>query len=62
MSVILEQYNPHEIEPEVQEHWLSQKTFKAKEDPSKEKILLPLHVSISIWASPHGARTQLYYR
>lgn len=38
MSVILEQYNPHEIEPEVQEHWLSQKTFKAKEDPSKEKF------------------------
>ena len=38
MSVILEQYNPHEIEPQVQEHWLSQKTFKAKEDPSKEKF------------------------
>lgn len=38
MSVILEQYNPHDLEPKVQEHWKTHKTFKAVEDSSKEKF------------------------
>ena len=32
MSVILEQYNPHDLEPKVQEHWKTHKTFKAVEN------------------------------
>lgn len=38
MSVILEQYNPHDLEPKVQDYWNSNKTFKAVEDNSKEKF------------------------
>ena len=32
------QYNPQSIEQEVQNHWETNKTFEAKEDPSKEKF------------------------
>ncbi len=38
MSVILEQYNPHDLEPKVQDYWNTHKTFKAVEDSSKEKF------------------------
>jgi leucyl-tRNA synthetase len=38
MSVILEQYNPHNLEPKVQDYWNTNKTFKAIEDSSKEKF------------------------
>ncbi len=53
MSVILEQYNPHEIEPEVQEHWTSQQTFKAVEDPNKKNSIVfvcsHIHLDVYIW-------------
>lgn len=32
-----EQYRPDEIESAVQQHWLENKTFHVKEDPTKEK-------------------------
>ncbi|WP_025821539.1 leucine--tRNA ligase [Shewanella marina] len=32
-----EQYNPSEIEGQVQQHWHDQKTFEVTEDPNKEK-------------------------
>lgn len=38
MSDIKEQYNPQEIEPRVQKHWEEDQTFKATEDPDKEKF------------------------
>jgi leucyl-tRNA synthetase len=38
MSVILEQYNPHDLEPKVQDYWNSHKTFKAVENTGKEKF------------------------
>ena len=38
MSKILEQYNPHDLEPKVQEHWEKNQTFKAVEDTQKEKF------------------------
>ncbi|GAA5219210.1 leucine--tRNA ligase [Corallincola platygyrae] len=33
-----EQYNPQEIEPQVREHWESNKTYEVKEEPGKEKF------------------------
>jgi len=33
-----EQYSPQNIEPEVQQHWEAQQTFKVSEDPDKEKF------------------------
>ena len=38
MSTILEQYNPHDLEPKVQEHWEKNNTFKAVENSNKEKF------------------------
>ena len=32
-----EQYNPHEIEPRIQQRWNEQETFVVTEDPDKEK-------------------------
>ncbi|MGH1539783.1 MAG: leucine--tRNA ligase [Arenicella sp.] len=33
-----EQYSPHEIEPQIQQKWQQEETFKAIEDPEKEKF------------------------
>lgn len=33
-----EQYNPHEIEPSVQQKWETEQTFKVTEQPDKEKF------------------------
>ncbi|MFM2482217.1 leucine--tRNA ligase [Celerinatantimonas sp. YJH-8] len=33
-----EQYNPHDIEPSIQQKWETQKTFKVTEQPGKEKF------------------------
>ena len=38
MSTILEQYNPHDLEPKVQENWEKNNTFKAVENSNKEKF------------------------
>ena len=38
MSTILEQYNPHDLEPKVQEKWEKNNTFKAVENSNKEKF------------------------
>ena len=38
MTVILEQYNPHDLEPKVQKHWAENKTFKANDKSNKEKF------------------------
>lgn len=38
MSTILEQYNPHDLEPKVQEFWEKNKTFKASENTGREKF------------------------
>ncbi|MFM2478191.1 leucine--tRNA ligase [Celerinatantimonas sp. MCCC 1A17872] len=33
-----EQYNPHDIEPQVQKNWEQEQTFKVTEQPGKEKF------------------------
>lgn len=33
-----EHYNPADIEPEIQQHWRQNETFKAVEDPQREKF------------------------
>ena len=38
MTVILKQYNPHELEPKVQEYWAQHKTFSASMDTGREKF------------------------
>lgn len=38
MTVILKQYNPHDLEPQVQEYWEQHKTFKASMDTGREKF------------------------
>lgn len=38
MSDIQEQYNPKQIEPQVQKHWEENHTFKADDNSSKEKF------------------------
>lgn len=38
MSVLEEQYNPHAVEPDVQQYWTDHQTFKAHEDKQKEKF------------------------
>ncbi len=38
MTVILKQYNPHDVEPKVQNFWEEHKSFKAVENPNKEKF------------------------
>lgn len=43
-----EQYRPDLIEADVQKYWAEKKTFKAVKDPSKRKILLSFHVSLSL--------------
>ena len=37
-ELLTERYEPARIEPVVQDHWRDQQTFKAVEDPSKEKF------------------------
>ena len=41
-------YQPQIIEPEIQKYWESEKTFRTTEDHNKPKVLLSLHVPISI--------------
>ena len=41
------EYNHGLVEEEIQKNWNSTSKFSVKEDKSKKKILLPLHVSIS---------------
>ena len=45
----MEQYNPQQIEQDVQKHWESNETFKATEDESKEK-----YYCLSMFPYPSG--------
>ncbi len=57
-----ERYEPAAVEAAAQRYWAEHRSFAAKEDPAKGKILLPVHVPVSERAAAHGARAQLHDR
>ncbi len=58
----MERYNFKEIEDKWQKFWEKEKTFSAKVDKNKKKILLSRNVSLSIWKNPYGTCQKLYDR